>query len=90
MLSDAGKLNLMALVRGLQLEVKIHVADVMVEVVLDVMDCSCSMNFGADWMLNSMSVQMFETYFLAEMTHKWEEVGHLPGSRVETVVAGWN
>jgi hypothetical protein len=33
---------------------------------------------------------MSETYFLAEMTHKWEEVGHLSGSRVETAVAGWN
>ena len=77
------------LVLRLQQEVMIHVADLM-EVVLDVMDCSCSLNLGAAWMLNSMCVQTFETYFLAEMTHKWEEVGHLSGSKVETVVAGWN
>lgn len=62
----------------------------MVGVVLDVMSCSCSLNLGADWMVNSMCVQMSETHFLVEMTHKWEEVGHLSGSRVGTVAAGWN
>lgn len=62
----------------------------MVGVVLDVMSCSCSLNLGADWMLNSMCVLMSETHFLVEMTHKWEEVGHLSGSRVETVAAGWH
>jgi len=62
----------------------------MVGVVLDVMSCSCSLDLGADWMLNSMCVQKSETHFLVEMTHKWEEAGHLSGSRVETVAAGWH
>jgi len=62
----------------------------MVGVVPDVMSCSCSLNLGADWMLNSMCVQMSETHLLVEMTHKWEEVVHLSASRVETVAAGWN
>lgn len=63
----------------------------MVGVVLDVMSYSWSLNLGADWMMNSTCVQMSEIYFLVEKTHKWEEVGHSSGSRVETVVAaGWS
>jgi hypothetical protein len=63
----------------------------MKEVALDVMNCSSSMNLDADWMVNSIYLQMSETYFLAEKTHKREGVVQLSGSIVETdVMAGWN
>jgi hypothetical protein len=63
----------------------------MTEVMLDAMNCSSLLNLGADQMLNSIHVQMSETYFLAERIHKREEAVQLSGSTVEPdVMAGWN